>query len=63
MSWEYIGTRAFVSIVFLVIIVLIMFSVWGLQLKVKFLRNKPRLLFAFIFISHLFLLSIYAQSD
>ena len=50
MSWlEYIGARMIVMIFLVIVIVLIAIAGWGVRSKVKFLRNKPRLVFGIIF--------------
>ena len=50
MSWlEYIGARMIVMIFLVIVVVLIAIAGWGVRSKVKFLRNKPRLVFGIIF--------------
>ena len=50
MSWlEYISARMIVMIFLVIVVVLIAIAGWGVRSKVKFLRNKPRLVFGIIF--------------
>tara|TARA_A100001011_G_C13549294_1_gene531762 strand:- start:45 stop:236 length:192 start_codon:yes stop_codon:yes gene_type:complete len=50
MSWlEYIGARMIFMIFLVIVVVLIAIAGWGVRSKVKFLRNKPRLVFGIIF--------------
>tara|TARA_X000001036_G_scaffold390462_1_gene388159 strand:+ start:53 stop:244 length:192 start_codon:yes stop_codon:yes gene_type:complete len=50
MSWlEYISARMIVMIFLIIVVVLIAIAGWGVRSKVKFLRNKPRLVFGIIF--------------
>ncbi len=54
---EYIGARLLVGIIFIVVCVIIMIASWGVQSKVTFLRNKPRLVFGVIFFGILLLIA------
>jgi EamA domain-containing membrane protein RarD len=57
MSWlEYIGARMIVMIFLVIVVVLIAIAGWGVRSKVKFLRNKPRLVFGIIFFGMLMFL-------
>ena len=50
MSWlEYISARMILMIFLVIVVVLIAIAGWGVRSKVKFLRNKPRLVFGIIF--------------